>query len=235
MAPQKPSNRSLRNKILVCLVFCTAAAAQTIYGEGPAAVTQSGGIPNIVEQRIASNNSNKQPAIVSSSGTNAYRIKNGDKLAFALLNTGYEETANPLVDKQGNINLPLVGVMNVAGKTVGNALASILEHYGQDYFVNPRIKLTVEEKAKIQYKILGQVASPGFYEVPPSLNINLLDAIAIAGGYTRLAGKITLKRPMEVGADQISTYKIKQLTKLRSAEIPDIKGHETIVIGETFF
>jgi polysaccharide export outer membrane protein len=107
--------------------------------------------------------------------------------------------------------------------------------YGHEYFVNPRLKLTIEEKAKIQYKILGQVANPGFYEVPPNLNINLLDAIAIAGGYTRLAGKITLRKPERTGPDKITSFRVKKLAKANSTSIPSISGGESIVVGETFF
>ncbi|MDA7622503.1 SLBB domain-containing protein [Verrucomicrobia bacterium] len=84
-------------------------------------------------------------------------------------------------------------------------------------------------------KFFGQVANPGYYEVPPGLGVDLLDAIAIAGGYTRLAGKITLKASKLETPSTVKNFKIKNLTNGGKNEIPKLIGGETIVIGESFF
>jgi protein involved in polysaccharide export with SLBB domain len=222
---QRKNHSELEKISIISLVICSLTVAKPIHGEDLAAIADRNG----VAQTLA------KPALVSPTETKPYRIKSGDKLAFALLNTGYEEDANPTVDNQGIVNLPLLGMVKVSGKTLEETLYTLQMLYGHEYFVNPRLKLTVVEKAKIQYKILGQVANPGFYEVPPNLNINLLDAIAIAGGYTRLAGKITLRKPERTGPDKITSFRVKKLAKANSTSIPSISGGESIVVGETFF
>ncbi|MDB4619544.1 polysaccharide biosynthesis/export family protein [bacterium] len=171
----------------------------------------------------------KQPA------RKTYRLRAGDKLQFELLNDKYKFESDVVVDNQGAVNLEYINWVGVEGKTLEEASLVIKELYAKDYFVNPNLKLRLTEKAPIRYKILGQVANPGYYEVPPGLGVDLLDAIAIAGGYTRLAGKIILKSYDLESPSEIRNFKIKNLTKVGKNEIPKLIGGETIVIGESFF
>lgn len=163
----------------------------------------------------------------------AYRIREGDKLKFVLVNDKID--VEVIVDNLGSINLEYINWVEVKGKTLDEATNTITALYEKDFFVNPNLKLRLIEKAPIRYKILGQVANPGFYEVPPGLEIDLLDAIAIAGGYTRIAGKITFKSKTSGRSPSIQNYKIKELTKATEDRIPGLKGGETIIVGESFF
>ncbi len=49
--------------------------------------------------------------------------------------------------------------------------------------------MTVFEYAKRRFTVLGQVQKPGTFEIPNEESVTLLQAIAMAGGYTRLANK----------------------------------------------
>jgi hypothetical protein len=62
--------------------------------------------------------------------------------------------------------------------------------------VNPQITLTVLEYAKRRFTVLGQVQKPGTFEIPSEESVGFLEAIAMAGGFTRLAntGKIVVTR-----------------------------------------
>ena len=171
----------------------------------------------------------KQPA------RKTYRLRAGDKLRFELLNDKYKFESDVVVDNQGAVNLEYINWVGVEGKTIEEASLAIQELYAKDYFVNPNLKLVLTEKAPIRYKIFGQVANPGYYEVPPALGVDLLDAIAIAGGYTRLAGKIILKSYELENPSDIKNFKIKNLTKGGKNAIPKLIGGETIVIDESFF
>lgn len=171
----------------------------------------------------------KQPA------RKTYRLRAGDKLRFELLNDKYNFESDVVVDNQGAVNLEYINWVGVEGKTIEEASLAIQELYAKDYFVNPNLKLVLTEKAPIRYKIFGQVANPGYYEVPPGLGVDLLDAIAIAGGYTRLAGKISLRSDESAPPSEIRNFKIRDLTKGRNNGIPKLIGGETIVIGESFF
>jgi polysaccharide export outer membrane protein len=151
------------------------------------------------------------------------------------LNDKYKFESDVVVDNQGAVNLEYINWVEVEGKTIEEASLAIQELYAKDYFVNPNLRLMLTEKAPIRYKIFGQVANPGYYEVPPGLAVDLLDAIAIAGGYTRLAGKIILKSYELENPSDIRNFKIKNLTKGGKNAIPKLIGGETIVIDESFF
>jgi polysaccharide export outer membrane protein len=164
-----------------------------------------------------------------------YKLRIGDKLQFKMLNDQYGFDNTVIIDNQGMINLDHLEWFYVLDMTVRKAQEEIKKAYEKDYFTNPRVKLSLLEKANLRFKILGQVANPGFYEVPPGLDIDLLDAIAIAGGYTRIAGKVIFKDPKPNGEETILTYKIKELTKDSKVKIPELNGDETIIIGESIF
>lgn len=100
------------------------------------------------------------------------------------------------VAQDSSINLPLINRVDLKGKTVQEAQDIIRDLYNQDYLVNPQINLTVVEYSKRDVKVLGQVTKAGAVDIPNDRPLKLLDAIALAGGFTRLADrkKVTLTR-----------------------------------------
>ena len=70
-------------------------------------------------------------------------------------------------------------------------------------------------------------------EIPQNLNINLLDAIAISGGFSRSAGKVKILSSNDT--DPKFIMKIKDVLKLSPNLIPKINHKDKIIIGESFF
>ena len=105
------------------------------------------------------------------------------------------------VSQDQTIALPLIGVVNVKDRTVRETELLVTELYQRDYLVNPQINITVAEYSQRTINVLGQVNSPGSVVIPPEKNINLLDAIARSGGFTRLANrnKVSLTRTKSDG------------------------------------
>jgi polysaccharide export outer membrane protein len=97
--------------------------------------------------------------------------------------------------------MPLLGSVRVAGNTVSQATATITSLLGKEYLVNPQVTLNVTEFAKRRFTVLGQVQRPGTYDMPAQESVNLLQAIAAAGGFTRIGNphRITVQRT--VGSD----------------------------------
>jgi protein involved in polysaccharide export with SLBB domain len=93
------------------------------------------------------------------------------------------------INRDGTAIFPLIGVINLGGKTVEQAAALIRDELGKDYLVNPQITVTVVEYAKRRFTVLGQVQRPGTYEIPNEESVTFLQAVAMAGGYTRLANR----------------------------------------------
>ena len=100
------------------------------------------------------------------------------------------------VSQDHTVVMPLIGVVDVRNRTVRETELLITERYARDYLVNPQINLTVTEYAQRAVNVLGSVNNPGSVPIPLEKNFTLLDAIARAGGFSRLAdqNKVSLTR-----------------------------------------
>lgn len=95
------------------------------------------------------------------------------------------------VNPNGDISLPMVGLVPVAGLTIEQAqerVAKKLEQGG--YFNAPQVTIFEKEYATQGISVLGEVQKPGIYPLfgPHSI----LDAISAAGGTTPKAGNTAL-------------------------------------------
>lgn len=95
--------------------------------------------------------------------------------------------------QDSSISLPLIGTVQLKGHTLREAQETIRAAYERDFLVNPQITLTVVEYAKQMVNVLGAVTTAGAITIPPEQPLNLLDAIARAGGFTRLADRRHVK------------------------------------------
>ena len=117
------------------------------------------------------------------------------------------------IAQDSTVSLPLINRVDLKGKTMQQAQDIIRDLYNKDFLVNPQINLTVMEYAKRDVKVLGQVGKAGAVDIPTDRPLKLLDAIALAEGFTRLADRkrVTLTRTdaegktttTEINADSI--------------------------------
>jgi protein involved in polysaccharide export with SLBB domain len=132
----------------------------------------------------------------------AYKLGSGDKLRVTVF--GEKDLSGDFdVNDQGVVALPLIGPVSVAGKTLDETEVLITQSYGKSYLVNPRVNVEV-----LNYRpfyILGEVQKPGSY---PYVNgLTVLNAVALAGGYTPRANKdhIVIRRAANPDAGEQST------------------------------
>lgn len=141
------------------------------------------------------------------------------------------------VAQDGSIVLPLIGKINVGGKSVFDAERLITELYNRDYLVNPQINVTITEYALRRVNVIGQVNKPGVVIFPPEEEMVLLEAISLAGGFNRLAdkGKVTLTRTLPDGKSETFTIDTR---KLISGDQPmkwDLEKDDVIFVPERVF
>ncbi len=124
------------------------------------------------------------------------------------------------VTQDSSITLPLINRVELKGKTVQQAQDIIRDLYNKDYLVNPQINLTVMEYAKRDVKVLGQVTKAGAVDIPTDRPLKLLDAIALAGGFTRLADrkKVTLTRIDADGKTTTTEINVDNIIQSRDAD-----------------
>jgi polysaccharide export outer membrane protein len=168
------------------------------------------------------------------SAPNNYRLSTDDQIGVEVFGEDDLRTAARL-NADGAVSLPLLGSIKLAGLTLNQAAAKLTELYGRDYLMNPKVNVMLIAYAKRRFTVLGQVNRPGSYEMPegsPS-GIDLLEAIAIAGGYTRIAApeRISVKR-----REQILRVDAKKLARRGgSSGLFQVEPGDTITVGESIF
>jgi len=138
--------------------------------------------------------------------------------------------------KDGTIIFPLIGSLQVGGKTTAQATTMIRDLLAKDYLVNPQISLSIVEFAKRRFTVLGEVQRPGAYDLPEDQSLNLLQAISMAGGYTRIAApnKVTVQR-QDGEKRLIFTLDAKSMAKDKNIKVFEILPEDTITVGESIF
>ena len=101
------------------------------------------------------------------------------------------------IDEQGDLAVPIIGILHVAGQTALEARGQIEKALLEKQILNhPQAMLTILEYTAPAVTIIGEVASPGKY--PLLVPQKLVDVLALAGGPTLLAGnevQITQRDP----------------------------------------
>ncbi len=135
----------------------------------------------------------------------------------------------------GSAIFPLVGSVPIGGKSVGEATEIIKARLKDGYLVNPQVGLTVRSYARRLFTVLGQVNRPGAYDLMNTDEISLLQAIGMAGGYTKVAdlGNVTLKR-VQGGREEIMRFNTKKMASGKEANFM-VKPGDIINVGEALF
>lgn len=133
------------------------------------------------------------------------------------------------VNSSGQVTLPLIGNVNLAGMTGQQAEATIAARYAERHLQNPEVSVFIREFTTQRITIEGAVGRPGIY--PVTGQVTLLRAIALAGGggqYAELS-KVKIFRAGGRSSDNEMTYDI---DKIRAGETPDpvIQADDVIVV-----
>ncbi len=151
----------------------------------------------------------------------------------------YQESdldAKVRISKDGSIVLPLLGQVTVGGKTREHAARMIQDLLAEKYLVSPQVSLDIAEYSKRRFTILGQVQRPGSFEMPGDEAVNLLQAISMAGGYTRLGtGRgVTVQRGQDA-EKKVFKLDADSMAKDKDVKVFEIIADDTITIGEKIF
>lgn len=121
-----------------------------------------------------------------------YRVAPGDRLRVTVLSDA-ELSGEYEVDSTGMISPRMAGRMVVLGMSTPEIETMLADRYRSGgYLRNPR--LSVDLVSRRPFYIVGEINRPGSF--PYVSGINVVQAVAIAGGYTRRASKtrITIQR-----------------------------------------
>ncbi len=161
-----------------------------------------------------------------------YILRQGDVIAVKV----YQEddlASVSRIGKNGAITMPLLGSVKVVSNSLEQASIIIRDLLAKDFLVNPQVTLNVTEFAKRRFTVLGQVMRPSTYDMPADDSVSLLQAIATAGGYTRIGNprKITVQRT--VGTEnQLILLDAEKMALSKNALPFEILPDDVIVVGE---
>lgn len=170
----------------------------------------------------------------------AYRLYSRDVVTFSV--HGETGLATQLrISGNGNINVPLLGDVNVSGLTLAEAERKIQATYiSEQIFVRPQITLQVLEYSKKEISVLGQFARQGKVEFPAeSASIDIVQAVSAAGGFSRIARadsvRVTRKDP-GTGEEKRFTVNVERMILGKSTdEVFLVYPGDTLFVPERLF
>jgi polysaccharide export outer membrane protein len=141
-----------------------------------------------------------------------------------------------LISKSGYINFPLLGPVLLSGKTVGQAISEIRTRLDKDYIINPQVTLTILDFAQEWVTVLGEVQRPGQVAIPPEGGLDLLGAIALAGGYTRVAdpSHVIVRREVN-GHDLVLKVDARKLARDAQVQPFSVQPGDRISVAESIW
>lgn len=154
-------------------------------------------------------------------------ISAGDMLDIKVFQAD-ELSGKVRVDSNGQISLPLLGTIKVAGLTPIEVETRLKNQLGSKYLQNPQVTVFMEKFTNQRVTLEGEVKKPGVYPITGS--VTLLQAIAMAEGLATLADESKVVLFRRVG-DKTKAYNL-NLGSIRNGTLRDpyIRGDDRIVV-----
>jgi len=159
------------------------------------------------------------------SHTGPYRVITGDILEFQMpavlrvissdlpqwLRPSYGRTTDiePYLVRVSPATLPIVGELKVAGKTLSQIEALVIDAYHPKYVVNPPMVVCEVKKYRMEsqrvFAVVGLVKNSGVFPYPADVQYTVMEALAFAGGLDMIADPRYLKiYRKDAGGDLVS-------------------------------
>jgi protein involved in polysaccharide export with SLBB domain len=147
---------------------------------------------------------------------------------------GEQELSNTYrVDREGTIDYPLLGQLKVEGMDPHDLATLIQKRLAEKFLKNPQVSILMREQPSKKVTVIGQVARPGTY--PFQANMTIIDAIALASGFTPIAAKnrVTIKR-LENGEEKVLGVAVADIGESKAPNVP-VRPGDVISVPERIF
>ncbi len=141
------------------------------------------------------------------------------------------------VSTNGEISFPLLGKVEVAGLTVQEVEDYLKFALEEDYLVKADTQVFIEDYHAKQITVLGAVKEPGKYDMNTEKETTVLEVIAMAGGFTKVANRNGTRIIRNEGDEEKAIpVKITDITK-KGKKDKDIalQSGDVVFVPESFF
>jgi len=136
------------------------------------------------------------------------------------------------VNSRGQIRMPLIGTVDVAGRSAQEVEDLLVERYAKDYLQDPQITVEVKLFASQQVTVLGALQKPGVY--PLTGRTTLLQALALAGGPNPIADQAQVVVFRAENGGNVYGYLVNVNEIISGAKPdPEVIGSDRIVVPES--
>ncbi|MEK7435407.1 MAG: polysaccharide biosynthesis/export family protein [Pseudomonadota bacterium] len=209
-----------RSILLICsclfgAVACAQAPVVSDAGVGAPAGASTGGW-------AAAGPGADAAAAAETESRSRYRLSTGDVISITVYGEDDLKREKVRLTDAGTVSYPVLGELQVRGKTVSELEKIITDGLRGTYLVNPRVAVTIDEYRP--YFISGQVTNNGSFPYQPGLTVR--KAVSIAGGFKERASqsKITIVR------DGDTTN-----TPIKADLNTPVQPGDAVTVGESFF
>lgn len=165
-----------------------------------------------------------------------YQVNSGDQLEISVWREA-ELQREVMVLPDGTISFPLIGTINVAGKTAADIeqeISSKLESNFVDGAV-PDVTVTVARTSGLQFSVIGQVRTPGIFT--PGRYVTVLEALSFSGGVNEFASLSTIVVVRKLGktltvipVNLANVLRSKSVSAKDVSAIPMVQSGDTIIV-----
>jgi polysaccharide export outer membrane protein len=206
--------------LLLLVTACASSNSQSIRSGTARAVTSTEelGAP---DTRAASG---------AYTGTSEYRVGAQDLLEISVFQVN-DLNRTVRVNSNGQISLPLIGVVQAGGNTVQELEALIAAKLTEGYLQSPQVSVFVKEFTSQRITLEGAIKNPGIF--PVTGKMSLLQAIALGGGVTDLANLqgVVVFRTVD-GKKMAAVFDLKQI-RAGDAQDPQVYGDDIVVVDQS--
>lgn len=175
------------------------------------------------------------PAAVGSA-TSDYTLRPSDILQVKVFQEE-DLTREVSVSREYAVSLPLIGTVDLKNRSVRQAEELIRQLYDRDYLVNPQVTVIVLKYAERAVNVIGMVNAPQAVPFPPERGLTLLEAVARAGGFNRMAdrGNVKITRTDDKGVSTTFSVNAEKLLDSKSSNMWSLQVDDVVYVPEKFF
>ena len=135
------------------------------------------------------------------------------------------------IDREGNINFPLIGTQQVAGLTTLELQKQLIQEYGANYLQTPSITVKLEASKLGNIVVDGAVSKPGVFELYKP--IRLSEAVAMAGGLSENANQKEVYMVREIeGKKSVKLVNLKEIRQMGASD-PQVYPQDIVYIQDS--